>query len=193
MFRAIPLGAAERRQRRRFGSRRRDLLAENSKDSWQVRRIFSCTRAGQAFIFLFIQLAPALAIDNADAFADGVENQAGLLGNQRPFQRKKIGRVGKDGPEMIVTKSLNGLINGGNLHDLAGGSKSLHRGGIARLCLAGEDQDFILLTIQAVGLFQKPHNYLSSMLSRLPSARQLEAQPTSSLYFFATFRLAISV
>src|SRR5436305_10577275 len=49
----------------------------------------------------------AFAIDDADAFADGVEDQVGLLGDESAFERQEVGGVGKDRGVMIVSQRLD--------------------------------------------------------------------------------------
>jgi hypothetical protein len=43
----------------------------------------------------------ALAVDDADAFADRVEDQVGLLRDQGALERQEIARIGEDGGEML--------------------------------------------------------------------------------------------
>ena len=65
----------------------------------QFKRLL--TRAANFFmhprrpgLHLFVHpVTAALAVDDANAFADCVENQVRLLGDQRALQRQKIGGV----------------------------------------------------------------------------------------------------
>ena len=90
----------------------------------------------------------ALAVDDADAFADRVEDQVGLLGDQGTFERKEVGGVGEDGGELIVAEGFDRFVDRGHLDDVAADSKCIDGGGVG-LGLAGQHQDFIALLVQA--------------------------------------------
>ena len=66
----------------------------------------------------------ALAVDDADAFADRVEDQVGLLGDEGTFEGKEIGGVGEDGVEMVVAEGLDRLVDAGGFDDVAGRAKA---------------------------------------------------------------------
>ena len=56
-------------------------------------------------------VAAALAVDDADAFADRVEDQVGLLADERTFEREEVGRVGEDRIEVVVPEGFDRLID----------------------------------------------------------------------------------
>jgi hypothetical protein len=65
-----------------------------------------------------------IAIDNADAFADGIKHKLRLLRHQRAFERQEIAGIGEDGIELPVTERFHPLFDAGAFDDVAMGSKS---------------------------------------------------------------------
>src|SRR6185437_16042856 len=143
----VTLGSAEGG---RVGMLLRGLLAEEAEGFLTGPADLFVNPRGPGLHLLVHPVTAGLVIDNADAFADGVENQVGLLGNKSALERKEVGRVGKDRTELIVTKSLDGLIDRGNLHDFAGDSKRIDRLRVSRRSV-GQDQNFVAFTVQRIG------------------------------------------
>jgi len=88
-----------------------------------------------------------LAVDDADAFADGVENQVGLLGDQGAFEGEKIAGIGEDGVEVVVAQGLDGLVNGGDLDDVGLAPERIDNGFVGSR-LPREHQDFVARIVQ---------------------------------------------
>src|SRR5688500_1543518 len=88
-----------------------------------------------------------LAVDDADAFADGVEDEVRLLGDQRPLKGKKISRVGKNSGKVVSAEGLDGLVNRGHLHHLAVAAKCFDEWPV-RTGHAGEHEDFVSRLLQ---------------------------------------------
>ena len=59
-----------------------------------------------------------VAIDDADAFADGVENELGLLGYKRALEWEKIRCIGENRIELISAEEIDGVIDVVGLHDI---------------------------------------------------------------------------
>ncbi len=91
-----------------------------------------------------------LRIDDANAFADRIENKARLLGNKGTLERKEISRIGKDGAEVLFAEQFDRLIDGGDFHYIAGGAQALNCRGVRRR-LIGQNQNFSAFTVQRVG------------------------------------------
>ncbi len=103
--------------------------------------------AGGPGLHLFIHPATApLAVNDANAFADGVEDQVGLLGNHRAFQRQEIGGVGKDGAELVAAEGLDGLVDGGDFAHVAEAAKCVDNRGVG-LGLTGKNENFFTTVI----------------------------------------------
>ena len=101
------------------GGLRGNLLAENL-ERFLARPADLLMHPRRPRLHLLVHpVAAALAIDDANPFADRVENQIGLLGNQGPLEGKEIGRVGKDGGKLIVTKGVDRFVNRGDLDHIA--------------------------------------------------------------------------
>ena len=128
----------------RVGVLRGDLLAESSNASWQVRRIFSCTRGGQACIFLFIQLQRPSPSTMQTPSPIVLRIRLACWLNQGAFEGKEIGGIGEDGGEMIVAEGFDRLVDGGDLHDVAAGPQGVDRGNIG-LGLTGQNENFIAI------------------------------------------------
>jgi hypothetical protein len=116
-----------------------------------VAEQFECflTRAANLLVYpcrpklhlLIHPITAALAVDDADTFADGVQDEVRLLGDQRALERKEIGRVGKDRRVMIVPQRFDRLVNAAGFDNVKLLTKGGNHSGINRL-LSGEDEDF---------------------------------------------------
>jgi hypothetical protein len=105
--------------------------------------------AGPRLHLLVHPITAGVAVDDADALADRVEHELGLLGDQRPLEGEEVAGVGENGVEFVVSEGFERLVDGGNLCHLAAGPKGLEEAGV-RGRLTGEDQYFGALTFQAV-------------------------------------------
>ena len=79
------------------------------------------TGAADAFVYvarprLHLLVHPVTAgvpVDDADAFADRVQDELGLLGNKGPFEGEEVAGVGEDGVELVVAEGLNRVVDAG--------------------------------------------------------------------------------
>ena len=61
----------------------------------------------------------ALIVDDTDTLADGIQDQPGLLSEDRSFQGQEIHRIREDGGILIAAEELDSLLKSGGLNDLA--------------------------------------------------------------------------
>lgn len=85
----------------------------------------------------------AIGSDNADSFADGVENGAGLLIDGGALEGQEIGGFGDDGAEIVVLELFESFVDVVDSDDLGVSSKMLQEF-IGLGALSMEDQDFAL-------------------------------------------------
>ena len=82
-------------------------------------------------LHLFIHPVTAcVAVYDANAFADRVQDELGLLGDQGTFEGEEITGVGEDGIELFVAENFDGPVNAGRFDHVAMGSKGVEKGGV---------------------------------------------------------------
>src|SRR6476619_6954842 len=99
---------------------RGSLLAEESKCFLARTADFFVYPRRPGLHLLVHPVTAGFIVDDTYPFADRVQDQVGLLGNQCSLEREEIGGVGEDRGEMVFAKDVDGLVNGGNLHDITG-------------------------------------------------------------------------
>ena len=70
---------------------RRGLLAEEAEGFLTRSADFFVDPRGPGLHLLVHPVTAGLIIDDADALADGVEDQVGLLGNKSALERQEVG------------------------------------------------------------------------------------------------------
>ncbi len=82
-------------------------------------------------LHLFVHPVTAgFTVDDAYAFADRVEDELGLLGDQGAFEGKEVAGIGEDGVELIVAEGFDGAVDVGGFDDVAVGFEGFEKGTI---------------------------------------------------------------
>ncbi len=97
---------------------RGDLLAEEIEGFLTRAADFFVNPRGPGLHLFVHPVGAAFAIDDADAFADGVEDEIGLLADEGAFEGEEIGGFGKDGGELIGLDQFDGFVDGVDLLDI---------------------------------------------------------------------------
>ena len=66
-------------------------------------------------------VAAGVAVDDADAFADRVEDELGLLGDECPFEGEEVAGVGEDGVELVVAEGFDRVVDAGGFDNVGVG------------------------------------------------------------------------
>ena len=107
--------------------RRRYLFAEQLECLLTRATNFFVHACRPRLHFFVHPVTAGFAVDDADAFADRVEDELGLLGDQGPFEGEKIAGVGEDGVELIVAEGFDGAVDVGGFDDVAVGFEGFEK------------------------------------------------------------------
>ena len=91
----------------------------------------------------------ALAVDDADAFADRVEDQVRLLGDRVRVRAGGNRRVGEDGVEVVVAQRLDRLVDRSRSRRRHNDCGEILHGGRVDRRLTRKDQNFRTRIVQA--------------------------------------------
>jgi hypothetical protein len=86
--------------------------------------------AGPLLHLLVHPVTAGVAIDDADAFADRIQDKLGLLGDERAFEGEEVAGVGEDGIELFVAEDFDGPVDAGRFDHIAIGSQGVEKGSI---------------------------------------------------------------
>jgi hypothetical protein len=151
---AVLLGAAEGGGR--VGLLGGDLLAEQLEGALAGAADFFVHVRGPRRHPLVHPITAALAVDDADPFADRVEDEVSLLGDEGALEGEEVAGVGEDGVEVLVAEGLDRLVDGGDLDDVVPVAERVNRRGVA-LRMTRQHQDPVASGFQAERLWQIPH------------------------------------
>ena len=69
-------------------------------------------------------------VDDADALADRVQDELGLLGDKGSFEGEEIAGVGEDRVELVVAEGFDRLVDARALDDVAMGFQCVEKAGV---------------------------------------------------------------
>ncbi|CAA9433050.1 MAG: hypothetical protein AVDCRST_MAG64-3619, partial [uncultured Phycisphaerae bacterium] len=104
---------------RRVGVLRADLLAEDAVRVLAGAADLLVHPRGPGGHLLVHPVAAALAVDDADALADRVEDQARLLADERALEGEEVGGVGEDRAELVAADRVDRLVDRVHLDEVA--------------------------------------------------------------------------
>ena len=117
--------------------------------------------AADAFVYvarprLHLLVHPVTAgvpVDDADAFADRVQDELGLLGDERTLEGKEVAGVGEDGVELVVAEGFDRVVDAGAFDNVRVGLQGFEKVGVGSR-MPGQNQDFCSCPFQAVSVLR---------------------------------------
>jgi hypothetical protein len=107
--------------------------------------------AGPLLHLLVHPVTAGVPVDDADAFADRVQDELGLLGNKRPFEGEEVAGVGEDGVELVVPEGFDRVVDARAFDNVSVRFKRIEKPGVGSR-MPRQNQDFCTCPFQAVSV-----------------------------------------